>query len=116
MVQIGTIKSIGHTDGLSIIPDDRQTLVKTVNQNGAGSVTVEDYGVVDDGEVVSFSAVFSSSDYNALVTLWKNRTAVTVTLEDGTVIASARVVLKSAAYFDVLLPGYKKVSMEVWRV
>lgn len=116
MVTIGTIHSVGHADNYTSTPDDRQTLVKTVTSTGAGSVTVEDYGVVDDGEIVSFTAVFSAADYSALVAIWKARTLSTVTFDDGTVWSNARVVIKGVSYFDSKLARYKKVQLEVWRV
>lgn len=115
MIQIGNIKSI-YTENLNIVPDDRQELVKVVSSQGVGGVVVEDYGVVDNGEVITLSAVFSSSDYAALSNIWKNRTLSAVTLDDGTVISSARIVIRSTSYYDTKLSGYKKVTMEVWRV
>lgn len=111
MVQIGNIKSIGRTDGLDIAPDDRQELVKII-----GGVTVEDYGVVADGEVISFSAVFAATDYETLRGYWSSRTLVRVVLDDGKVIDNARVVVRRTTYADDLLNSYKKVQLEVWRV
>ena len=115
-VQIGTIKSIGRSDGLEFTPDDRQQLVKTFNSSGNSTVTVEDYGVVANGEVISFSAVFSATDYSTLLGYWTNRTLVTVVLDDGTTISNARVVVKSVKYYDDLLNQYKTVTLEVWRI
>lgn len=106
-----TIQSIGKTKDLEIMPDDRQQIVKVV-----GGVAVEDYGVCADGEIISLSAVFDASTYSTLVGYWSNRTLVTVTLDDGTVINNARVVIKSVKYYDELLNRYKTVALEVWRV
>lgn len=111
MIQIGNIKSVGHAENFNISPDDRQTLVQVV-----GGVTVEDYGVVDNGEVISLVATFSAADYAALVTVWKNRTLLTVTLDDGTVINNARIVLRNITYANTQMTGYKRVTMEVWRI
>lgn len=111
MVQIGNIKSVGRSDGLDIVPDDRQELVKII-----GGVTVEDYGVVADGEVISFSAVFTATDYETLRDYWSSRTLVRVVLDDGKVIDDARVVVRRTTYADDLLNSYKKVQLEVWRV
>ena len=111
-----TIKSIGSTQNLERIPDDRMQLVKTVTNNGVPSVTVEDYGVVADGEIISFSAVFSATDYSTLLGWWSARNRVTVTLDDGTTISNARVVLRRSSYYDNLLNGYKTVQLEIWRV
>ena len=110
-IRIGNIKSIGNAENLSIIPDDRQTLVKVV-----GGVIVEDYGVVNNGEVISLSAVFSASDYSALLLLWRNRTLVNVILDDGTPINNARIVIKSTTYWNSIISSYKKVAFEIWRI
>ena len=105
------IESIGKTSDLEIVPDDRQEIVQII-----GGVTVEDYGVIADGEVTSFSATFSSSDYNTLVDYWRLRTKVKVTFDDGRIINDARIVIRRTQYYDDLLNGYKKVTLEVWRV
>ena len=115
-IKIGAIESIGSTNNLERIPDDRQTLVKTVTNNGTPSVTVEDYGVVANGEIISCNAVFSASDYTTLLGYWSNRTQVRVELDDGTVIANARVVIRRSSYYDNLLNAYKTVQLEIWRV
>lgn len=110
-IRIGTIGSLGKTRDLEIIPDDRQALVQTI-----GGVVVEDYGVVADGEVISMSAIFSAADYETLKSYWSTRQLVTVTLDDGTVIQNARVVIKRVRYADDLFNAYKEVNFEVWRV
>ena len=111
-----TISSIGKTEDLEFTPDDRQEIVKTVTNTGTASVTVEDYGVVANGGVISLSAVFSNADYNALKTWWSARNKVNVVLDDGTTISSARIVVKGTRYYDGMLPQYKTVNLEVWRV
>lgn len=111
-----TIKSIGSTQNLERVPDDRMQLVKTVTNAGVPSVTVEDYGVVDNGEIISCSAVFSSADYSTLLSWWSARNRVNVTLDDGTTISNGRIVVRRSSYYDNLLNGYKTVQLEVWRV
>lgn len=115
MIQIGTIKSIGRADDHNVRYDDRQQLVQVVTNTGAADVVVEDYGVVDNGEVISCSAVFDSDSYDALVLLWKNRTLSSITLEDGTTF-TGRVVIKGTTYYDKIMPMYKKVTLEFWRI
>lgn len=115
-INIGTITSIGRTKDLDITPDDRQELVKVVDSTGNQGVVVEDYGVVADGAVISLSATFSAADYNVLSGYWSNRTRVQVTLDDGTVINNARIVLRRTRYADNVLNSYKTVDLEVWRV
>ena len=111
-----TIQSLGHAENLEIIPDDRQQLVKTVTNAGVPSVTVEDYGVVSDGEIISLSAVFSASDYSTLLSWWSARNRVAITLEDGSTISNARIVVRRSSYYDNLLSPFKTVQLEIWRV
>jgi hypothetical protein len=111
-----TIESTGRSSELEFLPDDRQELVKTVTNTGQPSVIVEDYGYVPEGEVISLSATFSEVAYNNLLTIWKNRTQVTVRLDDGTTINNARIVIKRIQYYDPLLNKYKTVQLEVWRL
>ena len=111
-----TISSIGKTEDLEFTPDDRQEIIKTVTSSGTASVTVEDYGVVANGEVISLSAVFSSADYNTLKTYWSARNRVNVVLDDGTTINNARLVIRGTKYYDNLMPQYKTVNLEVWKV
>lgn len=116
MIQItynnNTIKSIGRTTDVEIVPDDRQEIVKTI-----GGVVVEDYGVIANGEIISLSAVFSENDYNnTLLNYWSNRTKVTVTLDDGTIINNARIVIRRTQFANEVLNQYKKVYLEVWKV
>lgn len=111
-----TVSSIGKTEDLEFTPDDRQEIVKTVTSSGTASVTVEDYGVVDNGEVISLSAVFSNADYGTLKTWWSARNKVNVVLDDGTTINNARLVVKGTRYYDGMMPQYKTVMLEVWKV
>lgn len=115
MIQItynnNTIKSIGRTTDMEIVPDDRQEIVKVV-----GGVVVEDYGVVANGEITTLSCVFSATDYSTLLNYWSNRTRVTVTLDDGTVISNARIVIRRTQFANEVLNQYKKVYLEVWKV
>lgn len=115
-INIGTVRSLGNTDGLQVTPDDRQQLVKTVTSAGVASVAVEDNGVVANGEVISLSAVFSAADYVTLSGYWTNRTKVTVVLDDGSTISNARIVIKNVQYYDNMLSSFKLVQLEVWRI
>lgn len=115
-INIGTIKSIGKTSNLQVIPDDRQELVKTVTSTGVSSVVVEDAGYVADGEVISLNATFSDTDFTTLKNYWINRTKVTVTLDDGTTINNARIVVKGYQYYDNLLSSFKSVNLEIWKI
>lgn len=105
-----TIKAVSHDD-VEYAPDDRQSIVQII-----GGVTVEDYGCIDDGEVVSCECVFSASDWATISDYWKNRTRVTVTLPDSSTISNARLVVKRIQYAEKVFPQYKKVQLEIWRI
>ena len=111
-----TISSIEHADGFETTPDDRIELVKTVSSTGTGTVTVEDYGVVANGEIISLSAVFSATDYATLKTWWSGRTLCNVTFDDGTTMSNARILIRRTNYFDKMMSNYKKVDLEIWKV
>lgn len=108
---VGTVRSLGKTKDYELIPDDRQELVQTI-----GGAVVEDYGVVEAGDVVRFSATFSAADYVTLRNFWRNRTKVLATLDDGTEINDARVVIKRVQYADDMFNSYKTVELELWRI
>lgn len=110
------IKSIGCEKDFESTPDDRIDLVKTFTSNGTSNVVVEDYGVVDNGEKITATAVFSASDFNVLKTLWSARTLCEVTFNDGRIVNNARVLIRRVQYYDDLINSYKKVSLEVWLV
>lgn len=111
-----TIQSIGRSSDIEFLPDDRQQLVKTFNNAGQPSVTVEDYGYVANGEVVSLTATFLPSAYTDLLDYWQNRRQVSVVLDDGTIIANGRIVIKRAQYYDPLINQPRTVQLEVWKV
>lgn len=110
------IKSLSRTKDVEKTPDDRQTLVKTFNNSGVGTVTVEDYGLVANGEIISCSAIFTATDYSTIFSYFSARTKVKITLEDGTIINDARIVIRRTQYADELFPTYKQVYIEIWRV
>ena len=78
MVQIGTIRSVGHAENYNYEFDDRQEIVKTVK----GAVVVDPWGgsKVADGDVVSFAATFSTANANTIRGWWASRTKQTVVL------------------------------------
>lgn len=109
-IRIGSISSVGHAENFSIVPDDRQSLVKVID-----GVAVEDYGVCSDGEIFSLTAIFSASDYSTLLNYWTNRTHVTVVFDDGRTVNNARIVIRGVSYFDNIQNQFKRVQMEVWK-
>lgn len=114
MVQIGSIKSIGHATDYSYNLDDRQELVKTVG----GAVAVDPWGGtrISDGDIVSFSAIFTSSDASTVQGYWSNRTRQNVTLDDGTTITNGRIIVRQITLLEGFWSGYKKLGLEVWKV
>lgn len=114
MVTIGTVHSVGHAENYNYEFDDRQELVKTVN--GAVAVDPWDGARVSDGDVVSFEAKFSISDASTVQGYWGSRTRVTVTLDDGSTISNARIIVRQIKPLEGFYSSYKSLSIEVWRV
>ena len=115
-VQIGSVKSIGKTQNYSYNPDDRQELVPVIG----GAVAVDGWGGTrsNTGDTVQFTATFSAADATTLVGYWNSRTLQNVTLEDGTTISSARVIVRRISYPDALAhrSKYAILDLEIWRV
>lgn len=114
MVQIGTIRSVGHAENYNYEFDDRQEIVKTVK----GAVVVDPWGgsKVADGDVVSFAATFSTANANTIRGWWASRTKQTVVLDDGATIVNARIVVRGIEPVVLFWKKYVKLRLEIWRV
>ena len=112
-IQIGTVKSVGKCENFSVAPDNREELVQLV-----GGVVVTDGGRITDGDVTSLQATFSAAD-GATIMGWANtRTKQNVTLEDGSTINNARIIIRRISYPDYIgfRSKYTVLDMEFWRV
>lgn len=114
MVQIGTVKSFGRAENYNFDFDDRQQLVKTVN--GAVAVDPWNGSRVADGDVVSFTATFTVADAGTVKGWWAGRTKKTVTLDDGTSISNARIIVRGIEYINLFYGKCVKLKLEVWKV
>lgn len=115
-VIIGGYKSLGKVDNYSLTPDDRQELV----QLNDGVVAIDGWQGVrnTDGDVVSFTALFERGAGEEVIGLWNNRTLTTVTLEDGTTLSNARVIVRRITYPEALVyrSTYMYLELEIWKV
>lgn len=114
MVQIGTVKSIGHAEDYNYDLDDRQELVKTVT----GAVAVDPWSGQrrTAGDVVSFSAEFDNASATVVQGYWSTRQRVTVILDDDTRIDNARIIVRRISLIDGFYKSHKRLGIEVWRV
>lgn len=116
MVQIGTVKSKGKAENYNFEFDDRQELVKTIG----GAVVVDAWNGSrvshTDGDVVQFTALFSSADASTIKNWWATRTKQNVTLDDGTAISNARILVRGIEMVDLFETRFVKLRLEVWRV
>ena len=119
-VQIDTIKSIGKCENVSISPDDRQEIVQLVD----GAIAIDGWNITGndsrpiDGDVVGFSATFTKDDADNIIRYWNKRQKKRVVLEDGTEIASARIIVRKISFTDALAfrNKYTVLDLEIWRV
>lgn len=118
MIQIGTgqtiVKSVGHADNYNYDFDDRQQIVKTVN--GAVAIDPWNDSRVADGDVISFTALFTVADAETVKSWWASRTKRNVTLDDGSTISGARIVVRGIEYVSLYYGKYVRLKLEVWRV
>lgn len=114
MVKIGNVESIGKATDYNFTLDDRQELIKTVN----GAVVVDPWDGVrnNEGDTIAFKATFTNADAETVRSIWANRTRVNVTLDDGTVIANARVIVRSISFPDLFEKTHKELGVEIWNI
>lgn len=109
---VNGIKAI-KTENLSISPDDRQELVQLVN----GATVIDGWGGTRQavGDVTALTLTFDTVNANKIIGYWNNRTLVPVTLEDGSTIARARIVIRRLSYPKMMQSKYVIVDIEFWR-
>ena len=113
-IQIGTVKSIGKAENYNWTYDDRQTLVKTVN--GAVAVDAWSGSRGADGDIVSCSANFSTADATSVLSWWTSRTKKNITLDDGSTISNARILVRGKQMIEGFESKYIKLNLEFWKV
>ena len=114
MITIGTVKSRGKGENYNFEFDDRQELVKTIN----GAVVVDPWNGsrVSDGDVVSVTAMFSVADATTIRGWWASRTKKNVTLDDGSTISNARIIVRKIEFVTLYETRYVKLGLEFWKV
>ena len=118
-LKIGTVTAFLTPDEISITPDDRQELVKTLEYSSGvwvPSVVAVDGGHCEEGAVMTLSGVkFRLTDWGTIYGYWTGRTSVSVADATGTVTSGCRVVVKgwkqSKRFKDTIT-----ADLEVWQV
>lgn len=113
-IQIGTVKSEGKGENYGFEFDDRQELVKTIN----GAVVVDPWNGsrVSNGDVVTVTAMFSAADAATIKAWWAARTKKNVTLDDGSTISNARIIVRRIEFVNLFETTHCKLGLEFWRV
>lgn len=109
-IRINDIESYRTPESCTITVDNRIEKIQLINGN-----TVQDYGHIESGDTFTISALFKRSDFDALMTLWNNRTPVTFKDESGHTYANCRLVIKSYKY-ETKFPSYVMLEFEIWRI
>ncbi len=108
-IKIGDVETL-RTEDWSVIPDDRQTRIETIN-----GVVVQDFGRVMEGDSYSCKVTLSADDADKVNTYWHSRTLVTVRDVMGVIREDMRVVVKKFGYVD-RFDGYYWAELEFWGI
>lgn len=114
---IGSVTALRTPDDPKHTLDDRQELVQTVKiVDGLPVPTVEviDGGLCEEGEKVTYTQVtFLGADWPTIYGYVKNRTKVSVTHIDGTVVNNCRILATgpSISRFSLVT-----TDVEIWKV
>jgi len=113
MITINGYKSLGKAENYATQPDDRQELVKLVS----GAVVVDGWNGARQavGDAVSLTATFARADANSIIAIWNARTLVAVTLDDGTTINQARIIIRRISYPKLFESTHTILDLEIWR-
>jgi len=109
VIKIGNVVSIREPENFSITPDDRQELVKCLN-----GVFATDAGNYIEGDIFSFTAIFSPTSFATLKTYWQSRLRIDVIDQNGVALTQMRVIIKKYEY--VKKHNFWQVNIELWRV
>lgn len=109
-LKIGDAEAFKRPESWAVTPDDRQEKHETIN-----GVVVEDYGVVDAGETISTTAIFTYYNYLKILEYWRSRQKVPVIDVAGIDHGALRVVVKSDTYID-RFESFHKLELEFWKV
>ncbi len=108
-IKINDIESYRSPESLTVNVDDRIEKVPLINGN-----TVQDYGHIEDGDSFVVSCLFSKTNFNAVLALWRARQKVTFTDDTGDIWENCRIVIRSYKY-EPRFPNYVTLDFEIWR-
>ena len=109
MIWINDIPSFRDPESVEISFDDRIEKVELIQGN-----TVQDYGHVESGEVVTLTCLFSYENYQRVSALWQARVKVTYTDEAGMVHPNMRLVFRTVRR-EKKFPHFGMLKFELWR-
>jgi hypothetical protein len=108
-VMIGSVKTLKLHKPWHCRPDDRQQMIEVV-----GSVEIQDYGHVEDGDVFEQEYTVTAADWPTILDYWNNRTKVTVINENGELFDNLRIKITGYDYIENF-KGPVKFQCEFWR-
>ena len=92
--------------------DDRQEKIEIID-----GVCVDDCGYIEQGDVLTYTAVFTSTEFQKVKNFFAQRTKITFTNESGIIYNNVRVVIKSyKAYNAQYYPDMISADFEIWMV
>lgn len=109
MIYINNIPSFRDPESYKVIPDDRVQKIEII-----GSVAIQDYGHVQDGDTISMTCLFSEANFSQILSLWRARTLVNFRDTAGVIVPGVRIVMKEYER-DKNFPNYILATMELWR-
>ena len=110
-IKIGSALSLGKAKNWTVIPDDRQTKVQTID---SPYIFVVDNGRRETGDNYQFNAVFPAAGWSLVKGYWTNRTLVNVVTDSGETLLNRRVVVKQWTWPDLFEKKYVDVTVELW--
>jgi len=109
-MKIGDVTVVKRMTDFKLTPDDRQTMIQTMNSN-----IVEDYGHVDSGDRVSAEFTLTDAGWATIKNYWINRTKIDIVDEGGRIYTSRRILVKG--YQPIIhFAGYWRVELEFWNI
>lgn len=109
MIFINDIPSFRDPEHYKVIVDDRIQKIELIN-----GVAYQDYGHVEEGDVISAVCMFTAENFSRLIDLWNARATVTFTDTAGTVWTQLRIVMREYER-DRNFPLYVTASFELWK-
>jgi len=109
--KIGDVTSIGKSENLSVVLDDRLTKLQLCEEPWNAIV---DNGRHENGDSYTLTAVFTVADFATLIGY--RGVLVPVTFDDGTILTECRVLVRSYKPTKDFETLYKDVSLEIWRL